>query len=154
MILDKETILAITLKKYRQDNGLTQAELAEQLDVSDKTISKWENGETYPSKRNMMRLANKLDISIETLLIEDKGPTRDRYLSLKYGLIAYVIIFFVCMLMLSSKLTNDISQMTVSQIVINILKIGIKANSYSLPASGIIALVFYLYIFPKQRKDD
>ncbi|MDY3041048.1 helix-turn-helix transcriptional regulator, partial [Streptococcus pluranimalium] len=44
MILDKETILAITLKKYRQDNGLTQAELAEQLDVSDKTISKWENG--------------------------------------------------------------------------------------------------------------
>lgn len=70
MILDKETILAITLKKYRQDNGLTQAELAEQLDVSDKTISKWENGETYPSKRNMMRLSDQLGVSIESLLIE------------------------------------------------------------------------------------
>ncbi|MFU2194760.1 helix-turn-helix domain-containing protein [Streptococcus pluranimalium] len=68
--MDKETILAITLKKYRQDNGLTQAELAEQLDVSDKTISKWENGETYPSKRNMMRLSDQLGVSIESLLIE------------------------------------------------------------------------------------
>lgn len=70
MILDKETILAITLKKYRQDNGLTQAELAEQLDVSDKTISKWENGETYPSKRNMMRISEQLGVSVESLLIE------------------------------------------------------------------------------------
>lgn len=70
MILDKETILAITLKKYRQNNGLTQAELAEQLDVSDKTISKWENGETYPSKRNMMRISDQLGVSIESLLIE------------------------------------------------------------------------------------
>ncbi|MXQ49441.1 helix-turn-helix domain-containing protein [Streptococcus pneumoniae] len=68
--MDKETILAITLKKYRQDQGLTQAELAEQLDVSDKTISKWENGETYPSKRNMMRLSDQLGVSIESLLIE------------------------------------------------------------------------------------
>ena len=68
--MDKETILAITLKKYRQDNGLTEAELAEQLDVSDKTISKWENGETYPSKRNMMRLSDQLGVSIESLLIE------------------------------------------------------------------------------------
>ncbi|MEQ9810062.1 helix-turn-helix transcriptional regulator [Streptococcus sp. ZJ99] len=70
MILDKETILAIALKKYRQDQGLTQAELAEQLDVSDKTISKWENGETYPSKRNMMRISDQLGVSIESLLIE------------------------------------------------------------------------------------
>ncbi|MEQ9764671.1 helix-turn-helix domain-containing protein [Streptococcus jiangjianxini] len=68
--MDKETILAIALKKYRQDQGLTQAELAEQLDVSDKTISKWENGETYPSKRNMMRISDQLGVSIESLLIE------------------------------------------------------------------------------------
>ncbi|MFU2205768.1 helix-turn-helix domain-containing protein [Streptococcus pluranimalium] len=70
MILDKETILAINLKRYRQDQGLTQAELAEQLDVSDKTISKWENGDTYPSKRNMMRISDQLGVSIESLLIE------------------------------------------------------------------------------------
>ncbi len=70
MILDKETILAITLKKDRQDEGLTQAELAEQLDVSDKTISTWENGETYPSKQNMVRLSDQLGVSIESLLIE------------------------------------------------------------------------------------
>ncbi|MGV3006076.1 helix-turn-helix transcriptional regulator [Streptococcus pluranimalium] len=37
---------------------------------SDKTISKWENGETYPSKRNMMRLSDQLGVRIESLLIE------------------------------------------------------------------------------------
>ncbi|MGT2833006.1 helix-turn-helix domain-containing protein [Streptococcus halotolerans] len=68
--MEKETMLAIKLKEYRQVHGLTQAELAEQLDVSDKTISKWENGETYPSKRNMIRISNQLGVSIESLLIE------------------------------------------------------------------------------------
>lgn len=41
--MDKQTILALKLKDYRDKNGLTQAQLAEQLEVSDKTISKWEN---------------------------------------------------------------------------------------------------------------
>lgn len=73
--MDKETILAIALKRYRQDHGLTQAELAEQLDVSDKTISKWENGETYPSKRNMIRISEIIDVPLEVMLVEENKET-------------------------------------------------------------------------------
>lgn len=47
----KETILAMKLKEYREKNKLTQSRLAELLEVSDKTISKWELGATYPSKK-------------------------------------------------------------------------------------------------------
>lgn len=46
-----ESILSIKLKEYRIANSLTQQELAEILDVSDKSISKWELGDTYPSKK-------------------------------------------------------------------------------------------------------
>ena len=36
------------LYELRKNKHLTQAELAEKIGVSNKTISKWENGETYP----------------------------------------------------------------------------------------------------------
>lgn len=68
-----ETILAIKLKEYRHHNNLTQSDLAEKLDVSDKTISKWELCKTYPSKKNMLKLSETLDISLETLLLEEKS---------------------------------------------------------------------------------
>lgn len=66
-----ESILSINLKKFRKENNLTQQELAEMLDVSDKSISKWELGHTYPSKKNMINIANTLNISIELLLLEE-----------------------------------------------------------------------------------
>ncbi|MFC6347463.1 helix-turn-helix domain-containing protein [Vagococcus carniphilus] len=66
-----ESILSINLKKFRRENNLTQQELAEMLDVSDKSISKWELGHTYPSKKNMINIANVLNISVELLLLEE-----------------------------------------------------------------------------------
>lgn len=69
----EKNILSLKLKEYRQKNNLKQAELAEILDVSDKTISKWELGETYPSKSNMIKIEEKLGIGIELLLLEENG---------------------------------------------------------------------------------
>ncbi|TLG80880.1 helix-turn-helix domain-containing protein [Vagococcus zengguangii] len=69
----KETILSIKLKEYRINNNLTQSDLSEKLGVSDKTISKWELCRTYPSKKNMLKLSEILDISLETLLLEEKS---------------------------------------------------------------------------------
>ncbi|MDB1718038.1 helix-turn-helix transcriptional regulator [Enterococcus casseliflavus] len=47
----KETILAVKLKEYREKNKLTQSTLVELLEVSDKSISKWELGATYLAKK-------------------------------------------------------------------------------------------------------
>lgn len=90
----KETILAMKLKEYREKNKLTQSMLAELLEVSDKTISKWELGATYPSKKNMIKIAEELDISLETLLLEEtKKDNEDLKVSIKYGVISFCLIF-------------------------------------------------------------
>lgn len=67
----KESILSIKLKEYREEHKLTQRELAEFLGVSDKSISKWELGQTYPNKTNMLQISEKLGLSIETLLLDE-----------------------------------------------------------------------------------
>ena len=56
------------IKELREKKQLTQAELAEQLYVSDKTVSKWENGKGYPDLSLLEALAKALDVSIAELL--------------------------------------------------------------------------------------
>lgn len=47
--------------------GLSQSQLGERLGVSNKAISKWENGGAYPSSDLMLPLAKQLGVSIEEL---------------------------------------------------------------------------------------
>lgn len=61
-------VTGITIKKLREKKNLTQAELAEKLTVSDKTISKWENAKGYPDISLLEPLANSLDVSVAELL--------------------------------------------------------------------------------------
>ena len=56
------------IKKIREKNGLTQAELAEKLNVSDKTISKWERGKGYPDISLLEPIASVFGISVMELL--------------------------------------------------------------------------------------
>jgi len=56
------------IKKLRESKHLTQTELAEQLHVSDKTISKWENGKGYPDISLLQPIAEVFGISIAELL--------------------------------------------------------------------------------------
>lgn len=59
--------LLTTLKEARTNAGLTQAELAEQVSVSRKTINTVENGIFVPSTILSLRLARALDTSVEKL---------------------------------------------------------------------------------------
>lgn len=56
------------IKKIRESRHLTQLELAEMLQVSDKTISKWETGKGYPDISLIEPLARALQISVIELL--------------------------------------------------------------------------------------
>lgn len=67
----EESILSLKLKEYRVEHFLTQQDLAEMLEVSDKSISKWELGKTYPSKKNIIKISELLNISMELLLLEE-----------------------------------------------------------------------------------
>ena len=57
-----------TIKKLREKNGFTQAELAAKINVSDKTVSKWETGKGYPDITLLEPLADALRVSVAELL--------------------------------------------------------------------------------------
>ena len=56
------------LRVLRKDAGLTQAQLAQRIDVSSKTVSKWENGSADPSTTNLLALAKLYGVAAEELL--------------------------------------------------------------------------------------
>ena len=58
--------------KLREEKNLTQTELADKLDVSDKSISKWENGQAFPRMETFEKLAFALDTTIEDILSASK----------------------------------------------------------------------------------
>ena len=68
------------IAELRKKQGLTQQQLADKLNLSNKTISKWESGSGSPDVSNLPVLAEALGISVDELL---KGqlntPEEDTY---------------------------------------------------------------------------
>ena len=64
--------IAKFIQKVRNDKNLTQIELAEKLGVSNRTISKWENGKCLPDYSILNDLCLALDISVGELLRGEK----------------------------------------------------------------------------------
>ena len=60
-------ITGAVIKELREKYHLTQAELAKELNISDKTVSKWETGRGYPDISLLESIANVFGISIAEL---------------------------------------------------------------------------------------
>ena len=56
------------IAKCRKNKNMTQADLAEKLNITDRAISKWETGKGMPDSSIMLELCNELDISVNELL--------------------------------------------------------------------------------------
>ena len=56
------------IAQRRKDRGLTQVQLAEQLGITDRAVSKWENGKALPDASLMLPLCQILGISVTDLL--------------------------------------------------------------------------------------
>ena len=56
------------IAKCRKQNNLTQMQLAEKLNITDRAVSKWENGKAMPDSSIMLELCNILKISVNELL--------------------------------------------------------------------------------------
>lgn len=64
----KESNIGEFIQVLRKEKGLTQKELAEIIGMSDKTISKWENGNSLPDTSMLLPLCRVFDISVNELL--------------------------------------------------------------------------------------
>ncbi len=75
----KKTIGAL-ITELRKENGMTQAQLAEKMGVTDKAVSKWERDLSCPDINSIPKLAEILGTTVEQLMQgEDKeSPTGEK----------------------------------------------------------------------------
>ena len=59
------------LKKIRKDNNLSQEELAEKLNVTRQSVSKWESGVAYPEMDKVIQICKMFNLNIDDLLNKD-----------------------------------------------------------------------------------
>ena len=59
------------IKKYREETGMTQEELAEKIYVTRQTISNWENDRSYPDVKSLLLLSTLFQVSLDTLVKGD-----------------------------------------------------------------------------------
>jgi repressor LexA len=64
-------MLADRLRALRKRQGLTQAELARSLAVTQQAVGKWENGRSFPDAETLVALHRYFEVSLDFLLGED-----------------------------------------------------------------------------------
>lgn len=122
---------AKNLSSYRRQSGMTQLELAEKLNYSDKSISKWERGDGIPDLLVAATIAEMLGVTLNDL-ISEREPKRILHrrnkliiTGLSIGLVwlVAVILFFIFELALE----NFASLMVFA---------------YAVPISAIVMIIF------------
>lgn len=114
----KSTEFATTIYRIRQERKLTQKEIGDIIGVSDRTISKWENGTTVPDLCQIRNICKKLEIS-PSLLIKSEKKLSDNITNLrrKMGkilnyilhnifLITFILVFMLLLLLLLYFINN------------------------------------------------
>lgn len=73
-----QTKIGAFIAQCRKEKGLTQAQLAEKLNVTDRAVSKWERAKYMPDSSIMLELCEILDITVNELLSGERIVT-DKY---------------------------------------------------------------------------
>ena len=134
-------IVAHNLAELRKARGLTQSELAEKFNYSDKSISKWEHGDTMPDIEVLKSLCDFYGVTLDYLVTEDatKRSTMVKAerqpankwvitaLSVSAVWLVSVVIFFAGQILFSEAVWN---------------RTGWISFIWALPASFIVMLVF------------
>ena len=124
--------LVLLRKKY----GYKQSEVAEKLNYSDKTVSKWENAEMIPSLENLIELCKLYNVSLDEIIkqIDDDSKLlikKDNYKVSKLS-IALLAIFSVwiiaTIIFVYAQIISDLSAWTVFV--------------WAVPESMIVAIIF------------
>jgi len=141
-------IIAENISKLRQRNGITQLELAEKLNYSDKAVSKWERGESIPDITVLYEISKIFKVSLDYLVIDhDEGeelPLVDgeKNKIKKRGLITGMSIMLVWLLATFSyiliKLATDVTW-------------GWTAFIYALPVTALVWLILNSVWFAQKR---
>ncbi len=73
----EQIVIGKFIASERKRKGYTQRQLADILEISDKTISKWERGNGFPEVSLLLPLCNELDITVNELLSGERVSKED-----------------------------------------------------------------------------
>ena len=118
-----------TIASLRKNKGMTQNELAEKMNVTDKAVSKWERNLSCPDVNTISKLADILVVSVEELL----NSKNKEYFNSKIKDLVNLIFKAVAL------------AMGIAVVVLNILdKINVKSSMIML-GIGISCVCIYLF---------
>ena len=124
-----------TIANLRKQKGMTQSELAEKMNVTDKAVSKWERDLSCPDINTISKLADVLDVSVEELLKTKKQDYSNNKIKDLINLILKAVAI----------------AMGIGVVVLNLLdKIETKSSIIML---GIGVFCIGLYLFDKNEKE-
>lgn len=97
---DVKDIIAENLVRLRTKANLTQLQLAEILNYSDKAVSKWERGESIPDIRVLMQIAGVYNVSLDDIVCrpqekEVKPVLNKRKKHVLITLLAFALVWFI-----------------------------------------------------------
>lgn len=123
--------IASNIAYYRKKMNLTQLELAEKLNYSDKTISKWERGEGIPSVVVLKEIVDFFGITLNDIISEKKVKTINKEKKRTLYAYFYSTIPFVLAIIIYGVLKMIDIDLSAWKIII-----------YAIPAFSIILFVF------------
>ncbi len=129
----KETV-AEKLVYLRKENKMTQAELAEKLNYSDKSVSKWERGEALPDVEVLVKIGKLFDVSLDYLVSDDETKISTPAKSRRYN---HLIISSLAAL----------TVWVIATLIFVLCQMAVKVSPWTVfvwavPASAIVAIVF------------
>lgn len=95
---DIKGIIAKNLTELRKANGLTQAQLAEQINYSDKAVSKWERGESSIDIETLFQLAELFHVDIDYFFQENASENIEHYSTAKVFIMRKVGILILALM--------------------------------------------------------
>ena len=69
--MELKQVIADNVSSLRRDAGMTQAELAEKLNYTDKAVSKWERGESCPDITVLKTIAELFGVTVDYLITRE-----------------------------------------------------------------------------------
>lgn len=96
--------IAKNIQKLRQEKQMTQLELAQKLNYSDKSVSKWERGESLPDIIVLKSIADLFEVTLDYLVEEEHNgkPMNKEQMNKNYRRNCYIVtgtsIFIVALL--------------------------------------------------------
>ncbi len=143
--------LGLLITKKRKEQNLTQKQLAEKLKVSDKSISKWENGVDEPNLMMLSNICKELNISLKELHLNIENPKKedDKNTKILSNSVFKWVFYTISYMLFITIIMGCATIQTIYQIVSkNIVKEDLKIiwqNSFDWVA-GLLQIVFIMSI--------